>query len=118
MGWVEFELRKTTTQETQEYDLPESAPAPIVQKADELLHGDTVGEIEGDNVNASIKTKNLEKASHHIVKEMLSMDSFPRNADLELKELDGESLNKLKQHYMEVDILGKNLSQSGDEPSS
>ena len=113
MAWKEFELTKVTEKESKTYDLPYSAPAPIVQKADELLHGDTEGRMEGDKVNASLKTKNLEKASHHIVKEVLAMQSFPREKKLELKELDGVSLNKLKDHYMKVDIQGKNLKESG-----
>lgn len=114
MGWKEFELSKVTAENSKTFELPYSAPAPIVQDADEILHGETEGKLQGNKVDASIKTKNLEKASHHIVKEVLEMESFPRNKELELNELNGQSLNKLKQHYLEVDIQGKNSDQSGE----
>jgi len=114
MGWKEFELTKVTEEESKTYELPYSGPAPIVQKADEILHGETEGRMQGDKVNASLKIKNLEKASNHIVKEILKMESFPREKKLKYKELDGESLNKLKNHYLKVDIQGKNLKESGE----
>lgn len=118
MGWKTFELTDVTTQNTSEYTLPESAPAPIVQNAIELMHGDTEGKIKGGEIDASIKTGNVEKAADHIVKKTLGMDSFPKDKDIEYQQLDGVSLDKLKNHYMEVDLRGKNSEKSGEEQSS
>lgn len=118
MGWKEFELKKWDEDEEKTYELPYSAPAPISQSASEVLHGEAEGKIQGEKLNASLKTKNVEKASHHIVKELLEMESIPRERKLKLDDLDGESLDKLKQHYLEVDLLGKNSEQSDDEQSS
>lgn len=118
MGWKQFELNNAYTQEQNQYTMPKSAPAPIVQDAIELMHGDTEGRIQGDKVNASIKTGNIEKAADHIVKELLKLESFPKDNNIDYDKLDGDSLDKLKNHYMEVDLRGKNSSQSGEEQSS
>lgn len=118
MGWKEFELTNAYTQETETYTMPNSAPGPIVQDAIELMHGDTEGQIQGDKVNASVKTANIEKAADHIVKKTLGLESFPKDKNIKYEKLNGESLDTLKNHYMEVDLTGKNSGQSGEEQSS
>jgi len=118
MGWKEFELTNAYTQEAETYTMPKSAPGPIVQDAIELMHGDTEGQIQGEKINASVKTGNIEKAADHIVKKTLGLDSFPKDKDIEYEKLNGESLDKLKNHYMEVDLTGKNSSPSDEEQSS